>query len=214
MSNKNNTNKSSDNCSLSFTTYDAKIKAILKKLDIYEDKNKDLYDELYQAGMLGFIEAINSYTPNNENPIRVHIQNNIINSMLKTYYTKLKLSGYSTERLSLINFEKLISGENIKEDSDSFNNLISFIPSSNNTEEEALKNIYSEEIIKLIPLLLPIEQYVLTHIYGLFGNTPKTYRKIATLLNIKFHNVNYIHKQALKTLRELYKQKYKSPFRK
>ncbi|MCM1052510.1 MAG: sigma-70 family RNA polymerase sigma factor [Ruminococcus sp.] len=204
--NKNNNlyNQNINETSLNFPNFDLKIRSILKSLEVFEDDDKDLFDELYQAGILGIIEAINSYHPNIETPLRVHLQNNIVYSMIRTYRSKLLFSSYSIDRLSLARFKSLINAKNIAEIPPNFSFYNEADYYCRDTEDKALRNIDLEKLHELIPLLSPIEQQVLNFIYGLHDTPLKSYRKIASILNITYYNVNHIHHRALKKLRKLY----------
>lgn len=193
-------------------SYQYKINDILKRLDIYPDTNPDLYEDLFQAGLLGLIEAFHTYNSKIDTSITTHIQNHIIYSMIKTYRLNFEFSGYAINRLSLSDFYKLIYDEfeyitsPSKNIVNNLNTRVFPINTCNSIEDEALTNITIKEIIDLIPFLSETEQYVIINIYGLFGRRPKTYRTIAKELNTEFYKISYIHHKALKTLRELSKK--------
>lgn len=230
ISNNQNSNSINNNCipnndedfmSLITTQYEPKIKSILKRLGIFEDENKDLYDELYQAGLLGVIEALNSYSLNSKTPLRVYLQNNIVYSMVKSFRLNFIFSGY-IDRLSLEDFQKLINEE--LDESLCPHSCITSVPftprsnylddsPTNNVEDIVLGNVIYNSILILIPLLSPTEQYIIIHIYGLFGNKTQTYREIAAYLNIEYYNVNHIHNRILKKLKQLYETTPESPLK-
>jgi RNA polymerase sigma factor, sigma-70 family len=162
-------------------------------------------EDLISAAKLGLAKAVKTYDPTKEASFltyMVTVVNNCLRHEVRRYMP-----------ISLGKFECKTEEEKEKlgELLNSFISIEAAEDDEERTQEEEIGEVCKEleeiekrwKIRQALKCLPPIEQKVISLIYGLEGNYPLTLKEVSRILGYTVPQVQYIHQRALKKLRSL-----------
>lgn len=195
-------------------SYEEKIKFLLAKIEVPES----LYEDMYQVGLMGVIEALNNY----KGPyLAAKVERSILMNFERYIFANRTLTGYGLRNYRLDEFKILINCESADELAGIYFNYSEYNPqekyavssitydddytlandSVRPTEDFAINNIDILKLYELLDTLNPRAKYCLINYYGLYGSTPKTLETIAKELGVTYQNIQDIINNAISKLR-------------
>ncbi len=159
----------------------------------------DEFQQYYDAGEEGLIKGIKTYDSTKGYKISTYLYTCICNEIHK--YIQINNLPKRKNRFGKdISLNKLVVNEN-----ESLSELIDFIPSDVNIEEEIEKKIRHENLLKYVNNLKnERDKEVIKHFYGLEGRKSKSTREIARDWGVSQNAINSRRIRALNTLKKVY----------
>jgi RNA polymerase sigma factor (sigma-70 family) len=165
-----------------YLKYKRLISLAIKNLHIRYDNWVELQDYI-DAGTDGIIKGIRHYDTNSKAKESTYVYACICNEIRhQIVFNKLLKN---TKNLSY----------NIETDDGT--ELIDFIPSEYDLEEEVKKKINGEKVISIINTLNPREQYIVKSKYGIDKHQEKTIQAIANELGLSHQRVHILYNNAI-----------------
>ena len=153
-------------------------------------KTEDEFQEYYDAGQIGLINAINKLDNSKEITTSYFVKS-IKNEIRKTFYLK-------NMDVRKVNYTRLLRLDSPSQGED---NMINYIPDRNiNIEEYIIKQQQYEILYQAINLMKPKQKELILNYYGFTGN-----KKLKDLFkNAKKSTASERKKTALKNLKKIY----------
>ena len=154
-------------------------------------KNKENYEDDYQAGVLGMLKAIDNYDPERGVQWNTFAIRCIRSTVSREYHqrAKNKIKGYNVHGLE----QEGIS-------------LVNTIQDEQNIEEEIIEREFAKQIAENAKnILTENELIVLEQVYGINGKEKKTYKQIADQLGKDQSTLRTQVERAIKKIRKEYK---------
>lgn len=154
-------------------------------------------EELLGFGQIGFVKALNGFDKDKNfkfSTFAVHcIKNEILLALRK-------------ENKHVVN--TISTHKTLHEDSSGNELLIEDILTENfkasgDMENDYIKSMDNDFIIKSLEILTPLEREIITARFGLCGKAARTQKEIAELINMSQANISKIEKKALSKLKEI-----------
>lgn len=160
----------------------------IKKINL-----KHMTDELYGAGLIGLIKAINTYKPEMPNKENTYFIKCIINSINR--YLTLQNMPKRKRPKNIISLDEPVLGLN----NGYFGDVI---PDTRvNVESEAERNIIIEKIKNILNELSYKDKKIIIDYYG-FNGEKKTEMEIAKELKVSKQNISFRKSRILKDIRK------------
>lgn len=154
-------------------------------------KNKENYEDDYQAGVIGMLKAIENYDPERGVQWNTFAVKCIKSAVSREYKqrTKEKTAGCSVHGLE----QEGVSLENL-------------LANGNDTEEEVISREFARQVAANAKnILTNNELIVLEQVYGINGKEKKTYKQIAEQLGRDQSTLRTQVERAIKKIRKEYK---------
>lgn len=160
----------------------------IKKINL-----KHMTDELYGAGLIGLVKAINTYKPEMPNKENTYFIKCIINSINR--YLTLQNMPKRKRPKNIISLDEPVLGLN----NGYFGDVI---PDTRvNVESEAERNIIIEKIRNILNELSYKDKKIIIDYYG-FNGEKKTEMEIAKELKVSKQNISFRKSRILKDIRK------------
>lgn len=156
-------------------------------------KNRYDSDDLISVGSIGLMKAIRTYDPEKANSFSTYASRCIDNEILMLFRSEKKHMGE-------VSLEEAIG---VDKDGNEIS-LIDILADSDMPVSERAE--ISTEIIKIEKITRTYldgrEREIISHRYGLFGQTPKTQKELANIMNISRSYISRIEKRALEIIKK------------
>lgn len=161
--------------------------------------DKDEYEELYHAGLIGLIEGAKCYDfsqPYRSSFFVSCIKNSIMNRVFSKHCRKY-----------YFDFRKLTVSLNRQITNDEETELMELLPSDYNLEEDFFQILVKQELYENLDKLKPTYKQILVKRYGLENGREMTLEEIASDVGISRQAVNEKYRRAIRDLKKIYEVK-------